>query len=667
MLMRKVFEPAVGSVPGARQNHDFTMDVDYGDESQYITLSLQYQSNMRGSHDGSLTQLTPVEAERLAYLIEERNVHALYRLLARVVQLLNFLSLLQEVETLNELKEVDWGLLHGLTVAQLVECFEGQDRLERLVNSLITVPFSIDVPRVVPSAKADQLANRLSDECYLLFSPGLRPSYIGVRQGYEALGLPKGSTQRISLANQAANNLQTAARHWHSAPLITGRVLHSRGCENFEQIVNRAALYSSPLAKAVEVLLLLDDVVSVVDICLRTASNFQKLSTASVNKSMQLTGATGQICLHWEQNLYHKRNNGNDNESTTRQNKNSPSSPSQIVAVGVAVTSKDAIDTCYALIFYNLLELLRNQSPLALEMISAAAAADDANFLHELFRCLLENSHADTLLRINCPALEKWISDRNEPDLLGKYYTVQGKSFESGEVFWYCAMDSTLNLPLQKRIDYLSRALNSFSVAVRDEDRAGHSHWPTDERQAKLKEAADMLHIAQLQSRILGNIESARRNGTLSISADSYEILSTSIVPVSELYNDYAAEYCLFDDCLYLLHACRHADERVIHFYWKSILVEELLPCATRNENIYNFLRNFLADSAVDESVKYLQPNESSNSLHLFESGGWTKQIESRIINLGNELYGTGFDEVFPVEYLLGLLEGAYYYAFDLI
>jgi nuclear pore complex protein Nup155 len=129
-------------------------------------------------------------------------------------------------------------------------------------------------------------------------------------------------------------------------------------------------------------------------------------------------------------------------------------------------------------------------------------------------------------------------------------------------------------------------------------------------------------------------------------------------VPVSEVYNDFAAALSMFEECLLILHACRHNDVRTIQILWKNVMCEEILPCATRNESTYLFLENFVADVGLTDTIKFLARTEQSNSLPLLEDGYWEKRLVRRVVSLGKSLYGTGTDFVFPVDYILFNLEG---------
>ena len=652
MLMKAVFSRAIKSVPGLSFQTAQYMDIDDQDDNNLLTKSIQYNINLRNASTGLEVQLSHIEAEHIARQLEEKTIHSLYRVLARLVQLLNLMSLLRRAQYMVEFKEVDWGLLHGLTIAQLVQCPEAQDRLENLLNSLVTISVSKQSNISVSSAQADQLANLFADQCYLFFSPASRYAYLGLRSASEAMSLPTLSPNRNALVIQAAQYLRQAAMHWHSEPLVTGRMIHSKGRESCDQIARRAIECGSPLARATEVLMELEDVATVVEVCLITASNFiekRSMPHTSINGSFE-----GNYELKWEHNLYHKRRDEllADGGGTLRSPAATTSSAA-IVALGAEVTGQAAIDSCYALIFYHLSALLSaGKLGLADSMVSACAADSSSTFLKAFFSYLLENEYTDTLLRIDSSELCQWLIEKNDSDLLWRYYTTQQRYRKAGQVAFVMAKDRS-RLSLTDRIEWLSRSLNSYESAM--DGRLG-SFTPSDleDTNLKAKEVGDALQVAQLQYRILNAIDLVSLKQT---SADLYDKLNNELLPVSELYNDYAAAFSLYDECLLIVHACRFEDVQTIQTLWTNVFCEEILPCATRNEDLFRFLESFVSSDGMTDMVRLIRENEDEQSFRMLESGDWEKPLARRIVSLGKLLYGKGASYVFPVEFILFNLE----------
>lgn len=657
-IMKTVFSRAIKTVPGnAKQRQGSMMDLDdFDGDDNYLTRGLQYNSQPRGGNSGMSVQLSPNEADHFAQLIEERNLHSLYRLLSRVVQLLDLMSLLWRAQRMTDLREVDWGLLHGSTFAQLAQTSEGQDRLESLLNSLVTSSASGRTQTPVTSAQADQLANLFAEQCYLFFSPGSRFAYLGLRKAHEGLQQPVLSSSRTSFANQAAENLLQAASHWHSAPLVTGRILHTKGKETFHEIAALALEFGSPVAAAAEALMDLGDVSKVVEVCLTTAANFQGDRQTSRRTAGPFAAHRGYE-FNWEQNLYHKRRDDTQQNGSSLSSRGlTNESPSRnIIAYGTDVTAKDAVETCYAIIFHHLSSLLDTKSDLADPMIEACSLAGEPFFLEAFFTHLLENNYAETLLRINIPVLDNWLKDRGDAELLWRYYDIQKRYGDGGQVALNKANDLQAKLSLEERIDWLSRAVNSF-VNAREKRAFGMFETAENDNIAKkTEEATNSLRIAKIQKRILASIDSTKPDG---VTPEMYDRLSKQLLPVTELFNEVAAKLSMFDECLLILHACQHDEVRTIETLWKNIICEQILPCATRDEETYRFLESFVADVKLGEQIKFIQPNGQGGQLTLFERAEWKESVAQRVVSLGKELFGTGADYVFPVNFLLSSLEG---------
>jgi nuclear pore complex protein Nup155 len=639
-LAKDNFAPAVRSVPGTMKRQDMSMDIDMvANQSQYLTQAMQHHSHRRaGTGVGAATVLTARDAEAIARLAEERNIHSLYRLMARAVQFLNLVSLLQKAENMVELPHVNWGLLHGLTIAQLVQNPEGQDRLEALLNSLVVSPASASA-NAARSAQAKNLARQFAEDCYLYFPPASQFAHEGLRLAGEALAIPAPSSQRDRLAFEAASNLCKAARHWHSPPLITGSSIRSNVKESYEQIARRALQHESPLATATDVLIKLGNVAGAVDICLTTAANFKSVNAAALEK-VQIQGA-----LAWEHDLYHKNREGVVNG-------NGPISS----GYATTVTAQDAIDTCHALVFHYLSSLLSLNKEWALRMLSACIAAPDTTFLADLFSHLLERSETDTLLMIDSPHLDAWLLKRNDVGLLFSYYTTQKRHVDAARVMFDWACSKSIKLSLGDRIAALSKALNSYRVAAND--RTLHNQRISNEDVVtKTFEVQDTLHLAKLQFRTLDAIRSKPELGRL-LDAESHEKLGFTLVPASDLYNEFAAKLSLYGICLVILHTCRYDDTTNIFTLWKNCVCEELVPCATRSQQLYEFLQDFVQDVDLGNGIKLLSAASSEQSeFQIFEDGRWILRLEDKVVNLGKELFGTGADYTFPIDYLLFLLE----------
>mmetsp|Transcript_14798 Transcript_14798/g.34244 ORF Transcript_14798/g.34244 Transcript_14798/m.34244 type:complete len:1911 (+) Transcript_14798:203-5935(+) len=584
--------------------------------------------------------LSMAQAEELAEHIEERNIHSVYRLLSRTTQLLSLLSCLRRAHSMPDLPEVEWGLLHGITVSQLVETSYGQERIENLLNKLVTSGFD---NMAMASADANHLANMLSQQCYHYFSPGNRYSYLGFQMAKEALALPHGQARRAVRTNEAAMYLKEAAKNWFSPTLITGRVLQTRQAEKYSDIAERAIKYNSPLARAASLLIDLEDVAGLVDVCLITAMNFRVKGRSNGKYEASDDGGI----YPWENGLYHKKP-----EAQTGSNSNDSSGKTMVL--GTNVTSPDAIDTCYSLIFYYLSKFLDSFDDrdkfMGEQMVSVCSSEhSDKAFLNAFFEHMLHNNHKDVLLRITSPELEKWLSAKQQdyPDLLMNYFQIQEKGFEAGQVAMSRGKDGNQTIKLQNRIDYLELAIVAFSGALE------HNQTSNGEMERRKKEAEDLLSFAKLQSRILNSIDST----IYEISDEELKELEYTMLSASDLYNRFAYNYDMHEICLLLIHACKLSNPDIIRESWKRLLCSEIFPCSTRNNDIFQSLEVFREGFVTESQTLTLLDTDSSGENPIFENGSWISNVEETVVRLGRQIVGTSAEFVFPVEFLGGCLE----------
>lgn len=647
-LLRTDFSRAIDAVPGTLGQQPFAMDIDGGPlqhQQQYFTQALQYHSQFRNSSGDSVANLSPKECDNFAYLLEERNIHSIYRLVALVIQLLRVHMLLRKSEATAGLPKTNWGLLHGVTVSDTVQSAEGHDRVETLLNEWIVSSASSSTPPLL-STQVNHLADQLAEQCFLFFPPSSRFTYQGLLLANQALSHPPGSLQRKESGKHAASQLLHAARHWHSASLISGREVGGNGKQTYAQIAGRAIKHSSPLATAAELLMKLEDVSSVVEICLTTAQNFKSLSIPLGSKDvLRYDGMLG-----WEADLYHKQVGTIELETSS----NGPQHNTSSEIYGPLVAAKDAIETCHALIFVHLDQLLRSNRPLADRMVSACCAEKDKSFLKSLFTFLIDSSNVQTLLRIDSPEAEAFLREQNDPNLLWRYYSVLEKFAEAGRVAFDCATSDNI-IPLGDRIEWLTKALHSFRSA-QSSYRSSGSSISDDELTKCITQTEDSLRIATVQDRVVRRIESLNEFPQ-DIDPSRFEELKTNLFEATPLYNDFVAVVPLFDLCLVMFHMCRHDDPPTIKNLWKNAFCEEILPCCTKSPTIFRALGEFTREVDLADRVTYWGDTAEIADMPVFEDGNWVVPVHDMVVRLGHELYGSGADYAFPFDYILEQLE----------
>ena len=638
-VISRVFSKAVCNVPLSTSSSSATDGMDVDQDQHLLTTALEFQR--RGQLDPNSTGLRPVDAGKLAEQLEERNIHSLFRLVSRTAQLLSLLPHLRRAHLMPDLPEIDWGQLHGITIGQLVESREGHERIERTLNNLVTSVTSRRMSSTV-SADTKEMAQILSEQCFHFFSPASRFAYFGFQYAQDALNSPpEQRSRRMALTGEAVECLKQAAQHWHSPSLITGRTIQTPEVESYENIAEGALRCDSPLAKACDLLIELESVPALVEICLLTAANLgNNASTVGDLISWKNSGNE----YNWEKALYHRR------DAPTR-----ASSSSDIT--GTSVTIDDAIKTCHGLVFYHLSRLLNspvnsNEYQLGEKMVSVCSSSSDIPFLKQFFAYLLKRDHLDVLLRIDSPQLENWLltEKKDNLEIILKYYQIQEEHVKAGEVAWKYATETNENRDLNTRVEFLIQTVDAFTRA---QDRG---EGDTNAVLAGLSAGNERLAIARLQGRIRHAIVATKYETSPEVLAP----LQNQLLTANDLINKYAMPYELYDCCLLLLHSCRYTNVIEIERFWKSLLCEEIFPCSTRNEQTYRWLRVFAEGSHSDNPALHFLHGQDPASGVLFEDGEWMNTVEGTVIRLGQEIYASSDSTAFPVEFVTSCLEGVY-------
>jgi len=723
-LMKDVFAPAVDDIPGAKRNQNgsaigssTSMDVDNGTGSSYdngyqhlITRAMQYQSRALPRNQTAGQQNNDKDLEAKARLTEERNLHSLYRLVSRTSQLLTLMSHIRRAHETPELPEVEWGLVHGLTYCQLATTRSGQDRIETLLTNLVSAGEEMHdnfdgSASSSSTVEADNLSALLSKQCYLYFSAGSRLTYQGFRAASAALSYPPSTPRRVALANRAGLYFRAAARHWYNPALVTGRLLHidvetNKPTEKasdkwYDKAAKRALEHGSPLARAAHVLLELGCVGATVDVCLVCASNFggaRVLYDDELAGEKELIGDNGGYAegvMSWERGLYHRPLSGSSSpsvQSTARGSTtpNSRSAGDNPVVSGIEVTNTDALSTCHAVLFHYLTELLNSttryvEAPaLAEQMVAVCSSSSDVRFLRRLYELLLDTGHIEFLLRISSPSLEHWIADeKKDAFLLWRYYTLHDLDWLAGQVMWRRASSVEEKIPLKERVECMTRATNSFQTAQSKATKStaaaaaagvflgGLQNGLAQVRQPSLEElnrvktqVDEQLDIATLQSKLLDAIMAS--NLVADVDSTKMDALEASLVPVSDMYNEYAGPLALYDICLLILRTCHENDTNSIIKLWKSILCDYIIPCRASTVSAQTFLTDLKRGSMLEEEDVVLDANAGGahTNLLLYEDGDWIPKLKNRVISLGKDLYGQGADYTFPLQLIVKTLEG---------
>lgn len=245
-------------------------------------------------------------------------------------------------------------------------------------------------------------------------------------------------------------------------------------------------------------------------------------------------------------------------------------------------------------------------------------ASEDAVFQTCLYDWYISIGRADRLLDIDSQYVVDYlkrraVEDREHADMLWRYHAHHNDYLQAASVQLDMAR-GFFELSLEERIEYLSRARTNASTrqtALMDSRQS---------RQQLLREVGDLLDVANIQSDILERmkgeqrLQGQRRDEVLSS-------LNGPILPIDELFNQYADQASYHDICIQIYQVADHRNPADIKSSWQNLI-------------------------------------EQTDSFSLAQQGKLAAPWEAvgeKVRELGRKLNGA--DSVFPMQMLLPMLE----------
>ncbi|KAJ7596975.1 nucleoporin [Mycena floridula] len=196
-----------------------------------------------------------------------------------------------------------------------------------------------------------------------------------------------------------------------------------------------------------------------------------------------------------------------------------------------------------------------------------AFASADQMFHSTMYDWLIERDLADDLLEIRPPFLESHL--KREPvtvskyQLLWQFYVKDGQPLRAAEILGDLAGSTEFDLNLETRLEYLTLAVGNakshpISIGGRHETAI-----------AFLTELEEKLEVAQVQLEIYNTL-SPHMNDAPEVGA-RIKLLSTNLLSMSELFQDYAVAFDLPAIKLLCLHVSEHTDTALAMPIWNQI------------------------------------------------------------------------------------------------
>jgi nuclear pore complex protein Nup155 len=189
----------------------------------------------------------------------------------------------------------------------------------------------------------------------------------------------------------------------------------------------------------------------------------------------------------------------------------------------------------------------------------------------------------DALLDARPRYLEDFLR-RESLDTLTKYYVRGGEAEPAARELMLAARSRTRNLSLTERVERLSRAKGCLAHVTGS--GASRPHSQAQSAAALYQDVSAELEVAMVQLatqsalRELGNNSSTGtvRSSALSAAAD----LDKGLLGLSELFNQYAHPFDLYEMQLVIIEVARHEDARRVNIIWKKLIGQALAEGGSR-------------------------------------------------------------------------------------
>ncbi|KAJ7492694.1 nucleoporin [Mycena latifolia] len=199
-------------------------------------------------------------------------------------------------------------------------------------------------------------------------------------------------------------------------------------------------------------------------------------------------------------------------------------------------------------------------------------SSEDEMFHSTLYDWLIHRQLADDLLEMRPAFLEAHL--RREPvtvqkyQLLWQFYVKNGQPLRAAEVLGTLAESTQFDLTLESRLEYLTLAVGN---AKAHPISIGGKH---ETAIAFLTDLEEKLEVAQVQLELY-NVLAPHINDAPAV-GERIMTLSTRLLTMSELYQDYAQPFDLPTMKLLCLHVSEHRDDSIVRPIWNRIFQDIL-------------------------------------------------------------------------------------------
>ncbi|XP_011199843.2 nuclear pore complex protein Nup154 [Bactrocera dorsalis] len=215
------------------------------------------------------------------------------------------------------------------------------------------------------------------------------------------------------------------------------------------------------------------------------------------------------------------------------------------------------------------------------KLVNLAIQIKDPLLHITIYQWLMAHDMISELLALPEPSLGEFLrrnvvnnpGNLNLVDLLWKYYEKNGRHAEAAHILDNLASTESESISLDQRIEYLARAV----MCMRN-DSSGFSIA----NGILLKELEDKLEIARVQKCILDTLSSHVRTDHNTVQA--IEKLNFTLYDITQLYQQFADPFDLWECKLTILNCSHHNDPLLIETVWSQIINKAVDGMGTTQE-----------------------------------------------------------------------------------
>jgi len=283
--------------------------------------------------------------------------------------------------------------------------------------------------------------------------------------------------------------------------------------------------------------------------------------------------------------------------------------------------------------------LLESASKAAFETVDVLIAAEDPSrtrLKDTVMRIFTENPSEEFVVRLyealiqlgplgaeevfNWPSarLQKYL-ENSDPNLLWRYFAKHGRHYEAAIVLCSLAEDPDNKSTLTDRIGNLASAVHNAKVA--------NASASEPKAASLLREVSDKLEVAQVQLRTREELK--RRRGDDRDASKSIDELSSKLLDLSTLYNNYARPWELWESELDALRCAAYRDDTLVKRLWKEIIDAEITASPSSPANLSLRMATLGRDyypSATTFPVPFLIEALEAESIARLDKPAWSER-----------------------------------------